>query len=181
VRQRLKEIAETRVRYGFAPIHILLRREGWCDNHKRTYRIYKEEGLNLRSKRPRGNKTAAHRQQRPLLTGSHQCWSMDFVSDQLFDGPRFRALTLVDNYSRECLEIEVGQNLKGIDVVAVMERIKASRGVVPQRIQCDNGSEFISKALDKWAYDNQVTLDFLTARKTNRQCVHRILQRQLSR
>ena len=85
---------------------------------------------------------------------------MDFVSDQLFDGRRFRALTLVDNYSRECLEIEVGQNLKGIDVVAVMERIKVLRGVVPQRIQCDNGSEFISKALDKWAYDNQVTLDF---------------------
>ena len=160
VRQRMKEIAETRVRYGFNRIHILLRREGWRDNHKRTYRIYKEEGLNLRSKRPRRNKTAAHRQQRPLLTGPHQCWSMDFVSDQLFDGRRFRALTLVDNYSRECLEIEVGQNLKGIDVVAVMERIKALRGVVPQRIQCDNGSEFISKALDKWAYDNQVTLDF---------------------
>ena len=160
VRQRLKEIAETRVRYGFPRIQILLRREGWRDNHKRTYRIYKEEGLNLRSKRPRRNKTAAHRQQRPLLTGPHQCWSMDFVSDQLFDGRRFRALTLVDNYSRECLEIEVGQNLKGIDVVAVMERIKAMRGVVPQRIQCDNGSEFISKALDKWAYDNQVTIDF---------------------
>jgi putative transposase len=64
---------------------------------------------------------------------------MDFVSDQLFDGRRFRALTLVDNYSRECLEIEVGQNLKGIDVVAVMERIKAMRGVVPRRIQVDNG------------------------------------------
>ena len=160
VRQRLKEIAETRVRYGFERIQVLLRREGWRDNHKRTYRIYKEEGLNLRSKRPRRNKTAAHRQQRPLLTGPHQCWSMDFVSDQLFDGRRFRALTLVDNYSRECLEIEVGQNLKGIDVVAVMERIKVVRGVVPQRIQCDNGSEFISKALDKWAYDNQVTLDF---------------------
>jgi putative transposase len=160
VRQRIKEIAETRVRYGFPRIQILLRREGWRDNHKRTYRIYKEEGLNLRSKRPRRNKTAAHRQQRPLLTGPHQCWSMDFVSDQLFDGRRFRALTLVDNYSRECLEIEVGQNLKGIDVVAVMERIKTLRGVVPPRIQVDNGSEFISKALDKWAYDNQVTLDF---------------------
>jgi len=80
---------------------------------------------------------------------------MDFVSDQLFDGRRFRALILVDNYSRGCLEIEVGQNLKGFDVVAVMERIKALRGVVRQRIQCDNGSEFISKALDKWAYDNR--------------------------
>ena len=89
VRQRMKEIAETRVRYGFARIHILLRREGWRDNHKRTYRIYKEEGLNLRSKRPRRNKTAAHRQQRPLLTGPHQCWSMDFVSDQILTGENF--------------------------------------------------------------------------------------------
>jgi putative transposase len=160
VRQRIREIAETRVRYGFARIQILLRREGWRDNHKRTYRIYREEGLNLRSKRPRRSKTAAHRQQRPEVTGPHQCWSMDFVSDQLFDGRRFRALTLVDNYSRECLEIEVGQSLKGFDVVAVMNRIKELRGVVPQRIQVDNGSEFISKALDQWAYENQVTLDF---------------------
>src|SRR6266436_6247493 len=160
VRQRIKEIAETRVRYGFPRIQILLRREGWRDNHKRTYRIYREEGLNLRSKRPRRSKTAAHRQERPVLTGPHQCWSMDFVSDQLFDGRRFRALTLVDNYSRECLEIEVGQSLKGFDVVAVMERIKQVRGVVPQRIQVDNGSEFISKALDRWAYENAVTLDF---------------------
>jgi len=85
---------------------------------------------------------------------------MDFVSDQLFDGRRFRALTLVDNYSRECLEIEVGQNLKRIDVVAVMKRLKAMRDVVPKRIQVNNGSEFISKVLEKWAYDNQVTLDF---------------------
>jgi putative transposase len=160
VRQRIREIAETRVRYGFERIQILLRREGWRDNHKRTYRIYREEGLNLRSKRPRRSKAAAHRQERPVLTGPHQCWSMDFVSDQLFDGRRFRALTLVDNYSRECLEIEVGQSLKGFDVVDVMERIKQLRGVVPKRIQVDNGSEFISKVLDKWAYENKVTLDF---------------------
>jgi putative transposase len=92
VRQRLKEIAETRGRYGFPRIQILLRREGWGDNHKRTYRIYKEEGLNLRSKRPRRSKTAAHRQQHPLLTGPYQCWSMDFLSDQLFDGRRFGGL-----------------------------------------------------------------------------------------
>ena len=125
------------MRYGFPRIQILLQREGWRDNHKRTYRIYREEGLNLRSKRPRRSKMAAHRQGRPVLTGPHQCWSMDFVSDQLFDGRRFRALTLVDNYSRECLEIEVGQSLKGFDVVDVMERIKQVRGVVPKRIQVD--------------------------------------------
>ena len=160
IRQRIREIAETRVRYGFDRIQVLLRREGWTDNHKRTYRIYKEEGLNLRSKRPRRSKAAAHRQERPTLTGPHECWSMDFVADHLFDGRRFRALTLVDNFSRECVEIEVGQSLKGFDVVDVMERIKQARGIVPKRIQVDNGSEFVSKVLDRWAYENGVVLDF---------------------
>jgi putative transposase len=85
---------------------------------------------------------------------------MDFVMDALFDGRRFRALTLVDNFSRECLEIEVGASLKGEDVVHVMERMKLVRGSLPKRIKVDNGSEFISKALDKWAYQNNVALDF---------------------
>lgn len=160
VRARIKEIAETRVRYGIARIHVLLRREGWQDNHKRTRRIYLEEGLNLRHRRPRRNKAAAHRQEHPQLSSPNECWSMDFVADALFDGRRFRALTIVDNYSRECLEIEVGQSLKGEDVVRVMERIKLVKGVVPRRIKVDNGSEFISKALDKWAYENGVMLDF---------------------
>ncbi len=85
---------------------------------------------------------------------------MDFVADALFDGRRFRALTIVDNYSRECLEIEVGQSPKGEDVVRVMERLRLAKGIVPNRIKVDNGSEFISKALDKWAYENGVVLDF---------------------
>jgi putative transposase len=85
---------------------------------------------------------------------------MDFVADALFDGRRFRALTVVDNYSRHCLAIRVGQSLRGDDVVAAMNRIKARHGVTPDRIQVDNGSEFISKALDRWAYDHEVTLDF---------------------
>lgn len=160
VRQRIKEIAAARVRYGMWRIYILLRREGFKDNHKRVHRIYKEEGLNLRSKRPKRNKSAAHRLQRPELSSLHQCWSMDFVSDQLFDGRKFRALTVVDNFSRYCHAISVGQSIKGIDVVAVMNRLKEEGGQVPQRIQVDNGSEFISKDFDKWAYDNGVTLDY---------------------
>jgi putative transposase len=139
---------------------VLLRREGWPDNFKRVRRIYREEGLNLRLRRPRRSKAAPHRATHRPLTAPDQCWSMDFVMDALFDGRRFRALTLVDNYSRECLEIEVGASLKGEDVVRVMERMKMIRGVVPQRIKVDNGSEFISKALDKWAVENGVTLDF---------------------
>jgi putative transposase len=84
---------------------------------------------------------------------------MDFVSDSLFNGRRFRSLTIVDNYSRECLAIEVGQSLTGTEVVAVVERLVKERGK-PERIQSDNGSEFVSRVLDKWAYENSVTLDF---------------------
>ena len=160
VRQRIKEIAAARVRYGMWRIYTLLRREGFKDNHKRVHRIYKEEGLNLRSKRPKRKRSAAHRLERPELSNLHQCWSMDFVSDQLFDGRKFRALTVVDNFSRYCHAISVGQSIKGIDVVAVMNRLKEEGGQVPQRIQVDNGSEFISKEFDKWAYDNGVTLDY---------------------
>lgn len=160
VRQRIKEIAAVRVRYGVARIHVLLRREGWRDNHKRVRRIYREEGLNLRLRRPRRNKAARHRSETMKLSAPNQCWSMDFVSDALFDGRRFRILTIVDNYSRECLEIEAGQSLKAEDVVRVVERIKHVKGTVPNRIKVDNGSEFISKALDLWAFENNVELDF---------------------
>lgn len=135
VTQRIREIAETRIRYGVQRIHILLRREGWLINHKKTHRIYCQEGLNLRTKRPRRHVTARHRQERP-------------------------AVTAVDNFSRECLAIEVGQGLRGDDVVAVMARLKQLQRRVSGRFQTDNGSEFISKALDKWAYENGVTMDF---------------------
>ena len=161
LRMRIKEIAATRIRYGFWRIYILLRREGYMDNHKRVYRIYCEEGLNLRSKRPRRNRTASHRQPINGTSSSlHECWSMDFVSDQLFNGSKFRGLTVVDNYSRKCLAIKAGKSLKGNDVVKVMEIITFEQRSLPKRIKVDNGSEFISKVLDKWAYDNNVELDF---------------------
>ncbi len=160
LRKRIREIADTRIRYGYRRIHTLLRREGWTDNHKRTYRIYREEGLNLRSKRPRRNKSAAHRLERPLLTELYQCISMDFVSDALYDGKKFRSLTVVDNYSRECLAIHVGKSLKGYDVVGVLEQLRIGQGILPKRIQTDNGSEFISKEMDRWAYQHKVTMDY---------------------
>jgi len=160
IRMRMKEIAMIRVRYGFWRIFTLLRREGFWDNHKRVHRLYKLEGLNLRSKRPRRSRSGAHRTEKPIVEQINQCWSMDFVSDQLFDGKRFRILTVVDNYSRKCHALEIGQSLKGIDVVSVMDRIKFGQGVLPERIQVDNGSEFISKDFDKWAYENHVILDY---------------------
>ncbi|MFL9151012.1 IS3 family transposase [Escherichia coli] len=157
---RIREIAETRIRYGCPRIHVLLRREGWLINYKKTHRIYCLEGLNLRRKRPSRHISAAHRQQRPSLTYIDQCWSMDFVSDSLFNGRRFRALTVVDNFSRECLAIHAGKSLKGEDVVRVMEALRVLDNRLPVRIQTDNGSEFISKSLDKWAYEHGVTMDF---------------------
>ncbi|WP_425393672.1 DDE-type integrase/transposase/recombinase [Adhaeribacter aquaticus] len=85
---------------------------------------------------------------------------MDFATDQLFDGRKFRCLTIVDNYSRQCPGIIVGQKLKGEDVVAALERIRPDTKKLPKRIQVDNGSEFISKTLDKWSYENKLTIGF---------------------
>ena len=147
LRMRIREIAETRVRYGYRRVQVLLRREGWRVNHKRTYRIYCQEGLNLRRKHPRRHVTGSRRMARPAVECPNACWSTDFVVDSLFNGHRFRALTIVDNFSRECLAIEAGQSLTGAEVAAVVERLVKERDA-PDRIQCDNGSEFISKRLE---------------------------------
>lgn len=156
---RIKEIANTRVHYGYRRVHVMLRREGWQDNVKRVYRLYQEQGLSLRMKRPKRNKSARLRQPKHLVTAMNQIWSMDFVADALFDGRKLRALTVVDNYTRESLAIDVGQSLKGDDVVATLNRIAATRGL-PATIKVDNGSEFISKVMDRWAYERSVELDF---------------------
>jgi len=160
LRQRIREIAVSRVRYGEERIHTLLRREGWPDNHKHVRRIYREEGLNLRSKRPRRSKAAAYRMERPKLSNLDQCWSMDFVHDQLFNHKKLRALTIVDNFSRFCYAIEVKTSFTGINVAEVMESLKMKYGVTPKRIQVDNGTEFTSKDFDRWAHTNNVTLDY---------------------
>jgi putative transposase len=159
LRVRLRELAQARVRYGYRRLQMLLRREGWQVNMKRIYRLYCEEGLTLRRKRPWRHVSAVHREQRPPAVARNEVWSMDFVADELADGRRFRALTVIDIFTRECLDIEVGQSLRAEHVVATLERLKYSRGV-PQRIYCDNGSEFVSAQMDLWAYANQVRLDF---------------------
>ena len=160
LRMRVKEIAFTRVRYGYRRILTLLRREGFCDNHKRVYRVYRQEGLNLRMKRPRRSRMAAQRLERVDVGRVHQVWSMDFVADQLFNGNRFRILTVVDNYSKKCPGLYVDRQIKGADVVAFLNLLVQAEGSVPERLQVDNGSEFISKELDRWAYEHKVVLDF---------------------
>lgn len=159
LRQRMRELAQTRVRFGYRRLLVLLQREGWDLGKKRCYRLYTEEGLTLRRKRPWRHATAVHREQRRPATARNDIWSMDFVADQLADGRRFRALTVLDLFTRECLAIDVGQGLSGRDVVATLERLRFERGL-PQRIYCDNGTEFVSAAMDLWTYTNGVILDF---------------------
>jgi putative transposase len=138
LRQRMRELAQTRVRFGYRRLLVLMRREGWDVGKERFYRVYTEESLALRRKRPWRHATAVHREQRRPATARNDIWSMDFVADQLGDGRRFRALTVIDLFTRECLAIDAGQGLGGHNVVATLERLRFERGL-PQRIYCDNG------------------------------------------
>jgi putative transposase len=159
LRLRIREIAQTRVRYGYRKIRVLLNREGWKVGKKLVYRLYKEEGLTLRHKPRRKRRAAMHRRERFRPTAPNQVWGLDFVADQLADGRRFRALTVLDVFTRESLAIEVGQRLQGEDVVGALNQIRQKRGV-PKLIFCDNGSEFTSQIMDLWAYHNRVQIDF---------------------
>lgn len=157
---RIKDIAQSRVSYGYRRIHVMLLREGWKVNHKRVYRLYKLEGMIMRSKRPRRHVSACRRMLRAIATHPNESWSMDFMSDALFDGQKIKILTLVDNFTRESLAIEVAWRLGGHSVVAVLMKVADERGL-PKSIRIDNGPEFTSKALDQWAYLNGVELDFI--------------------
>ena len=138
---------------------MLLRREGWVLGKSLAYRIYTEEALQLRSKRPRRRKMWVTRRERYVPKRPNQAWSMDFVSDQLTNGTRFRALTVIDVFTREALTIRVGQRLRAEHVVEECNRLVARRGS-PVRIFVDNGSEFSGRLLDLWAYHHQVQIDF---------------------
>jgi putative transposase len=159
LKKRIKEIAATRVRYGYKRIHTLLKREGWAVNHKRVYRLYCEEGLQVRHKTPKRRVSAKLRSDRTDATRPNECWSMDFMSDELFNGRRVRVLTIVDNFSRVSPFIGVGYNYKGYNVATSLDTV-AKRYGKPSRIRVDNGPEFVSKELDLWAYANGVILDF---------------------
>ncbi len=158
LRLRIRELAAVRVRYGYRRLHSLLRREGWRVNAKRVYRLYREEGLSLRYKRSK-KRVSVPRVTPPPATEPNERWSIDFLRDGLADGRPFRVFTVVDNVSRVSPAIVADFSIKGERVVAVLDGLKATIGV-PKRLAVDNGPEFISKALDAWAYRNGVTLEF---------------------
>jgi putative transposase len=158
LRVRLRELAGARVRFGYRRLTVLLKREGWDVNAKRVYRIYQEEGLTVRTKK---RKKAA--QTRVPLTAAerpNQRWSMDFVSDRLAGGGWFRVLTVVDQFTRECVLLEADRSMTATHVAAALTRAVERRGA-PESITVDNGSEFSSAVMDRWANDNGVKLSFI--------------------
>ncbi len=159
LKDRLSELAAQKRRYGYRRLHVLLRREGWHHNAKRTYRVYREAGLMVR-KRKRKRIAGVERIVKLPPLVPNDSWSMDFVSDGLVDGRRVRCLNIVDDFTKQCLAIEVDTSLPGKRVVNVLQRLAESRGL-PKGITVDNGPEFVSKALDEWAYAVGLQLRFI--------------------
>ena len=161
LRQRLRELASVRVSYGHPRLHILLRREGWAVNHKRTARLYREEGLQLGRRRgPKRRKAVmSTRPVRAPVVRPNARWAMDFVHDQTASTQPFRVLTVIDVFTRECLALRAQPRFRGEDVAAVLTELVVERER-PAVIQCDQGTEFTSIALDAWAYWQHIPLDF---------------------
>jgi putative transposase len=157
--QRIKEIAETRMRYGYRRVHVVLQREGWMTNIKRTYRLYTAQGLQLRNKTPRRRVKAKLREDRCPASQPNQTWAMDFVHDQLAMGKKIRVLTVVDIFSKFSPVVDPRFSYRAEDVVMTLERVCGHLGY-PRTIRVDQGSEFVSRDLDLWAYAKGVTLDF---------------------
>ena len=165
LRARIAEIAAIKRRYGYRRVYLRLRREGWEVNRKRVYRLYREAGLAVR-RRKRKRIGLFERKPLPKPTAANVSWSMDFVADGLIGGRRLRCLTIVDDCTRECLAIEVDTSITGLRVQGVLDRLADTRGL-PQSITVDNGPEFDSQVLDKWAYRSGVQLSFIRPGKPN--------------
>ena len=159
LRMRLRELASTRVRYGYRRLTILLRREGRQVNAKRVYRLYCEEGLQVRTKK-RAKRATHVRVPLPAATRWNQRWSMDFVSDRFANGLWFRILTVLDQFTKEGLCTHADRRQTGKKVVEQLDLIVAERGA-PESITIDNGGEFAGRDMETWAYENGVKLDFI--------------------
>lgn len=159
IRTRLKELASQRPRFGYKRLHVLLRREGVVVNLKRVYRLYRDERLVVRPHRAR-KRTTEPRVPLPAPTQPNERWGMDFIHDACVSGRRFRCLTMVDEFTRECPRIDVDTSFPAARVIAALEQLAAARGL-PKSIVVDNGPEFISRALDIWAYQHQIQLVFI--------------------
>lgn len=159
LRIAIRDAAAKRPRFGWRRILVLIKREGHQVGEFRLRRIYREEGLSLRQKSPKRRRSAVVRQPKSIALEPNAIWSLDFMHDRLTDGRKFRLLTIVDAFSRECVALEVAYGFKSADVIAVLRRAIGKRGK-PQALRCDNGSEFTSSEFDQWAYWNGIRIDY---------------------
>ncbi|SDL63283.1 putative transposase [Modicisalibacter muralis] len=175
LRAQLKALATCYPRYGYLLLHALLRQEGLVINHKRTYRLYREDGLQIRTRRRK--RLVRPRALMALPDRVNQRWSLDFVSDQLASGRRFRVLNIVDDFSRECVGQLVDTSISGRRLARFLDEIAQQRSL-PASIVCDNGPELTSKVMFFWARERKVVLALIQPGKPK--CVHRELQWQVS-
>lgn len=168
IRTRLKELAQKRRRFGCRRLHVMLRREGFMINHKKTERLYREEKLTLRIRR-RKKYASLLRTEIPRPKHPNHIWSMDFMKDALSNGRKIKAFPVVDEYSKKCFHIEVNTSITGKRVCEILNKIALMEGL-PEIIMIDNGPEFIGRALDEWAYRRGIKLFFITPGKPVENC-----------
>ena len=159
LRERLRELAQQKKAWGYRMLNGALRLEGWCLNHKRTYRLYKEEKLDLR---PKHRKRLRSESRGPLAPAAavNEIWNLDFTSDRLCDGRSFRTLNVIDLFTRRCLSIETDTSLSSERVVRVLDVLVQQQGK-PKLLRIDNGPEFRGQKLDQWARKVGVELHFI--------------------
>lgn len=157
---RLKDLALSRIRFGYLRLTVMLKRDGWKVGKKLVYRLYREMGLQMRLRRKR--KRIEHQRGKvELATRRNQRWSMDFITDKLQDGRYFRTLTIVDQYTRECPGMASEHSFSGKKVAEALEHLASTQGGYPESITVDNGTEFCSEAMNEWSYRTGVHLDFI--------------------
>ncbi len=160
LRRRIREVAEARTSWGYRQVHTILRREGWKVNHRLVYRLYREEGLTLRRKRPKRRRMAVVRAEVPKTTRPNGRWATEFGHDASASERGLRVFAAVDVHTRECMALRVARKFTGEDVAGILSEIGAERAALPEVISVDQGTEFTSKSLDHWAYWNRVRLNF---------------------
>jgi putative transposase len=160
LRQRLCELARRRQRFGYRRLTALLRREGEAVNPKRIYRLYREEKLALRRLRRHHSARRLTAAEKKLAERMNQRWALDFVSDTLATGQNFRVLTVIDEYTRESLAIEVDTSLPALRVIRVLEQLGAGRGW-PEEMRLDHGPEFVSRLMGAWCEQRNILLRFI--------------------
>ena len=163
LRERLRALAHERRRFGYRRLHVLLRREGFIVNHKRLFRIYREERLLVRR---RGGRKRALGTRAPMLIPEwpNDRWSLDFVADQFIDGRRLRILVVVDDCTRECLALIADTSISGVRVARELDRLRGERGK-PKTIVSDNGTELTSNAILQGADDHKIAWHYIAPGK----------------